>query len=371
MTSTTTLDFSPMVSLAEAIDLIVACPDNIFFLQAPPGCGKSYTHTQMRKHPALQGHLFPSIVDVPNLDIGDTAMPVVDKEKMLTNYAPNARFQLTQGKPVVLCLDEFTKGFDPVKNMLHPMFETTNRRLGDVLLHPGSIVYLTGNLSTDNVGDDLKAHSRNRITVLKVRPPTALEWIADFAKPNGLNASVIRWVEETPQCLDFYVTHASTIDGNPYPFNPKVPQQAFVSGRSLERASSVVDAYIAGVQGASRPITSNAMMCALAGTVGESAARDMEATIAFQQELPPMAAIVADPENTRIPDSPGACAVLIYSIIPRLDARNVSPVMRYILRLHREWQAVFIVNAAGSPQQGIIYKCEEVKAWLLKNQGVL
>ena len=114
MTSTTTLDFSPMVSLAEAIDLIVACPDNIFFLQAPPGCGKSYTHTQMRKHPALQGHLFPSIVDVPNLDIGDTAMPVVDKEKMLTNYAPNARFQLTQGKPVVLCLDEFSIAIDPV-----------------------------------------------------------------------------------------------------------------------------------------------------------------------------------------------------------------------------------------------------------------
>lgn len=363
--TTTAINTTPVVSLDEAYELIVSCPNVTFLLSGPPGIGKTYMRNRMMQDARLMHtHAFPPVVDVPNLDIGEAAMPVVDREKMVTNYAPNSRFMLTCGKPVVLFLDEITKGATPVKNMLNPLMERHARRMGDITLQPGSIVVGTGNLGTDGLGDTLQAHTRNRIVVLVVRPPTAEEWRLNFAIPKGLNGAVIRWVEENPQCLDFYYT--TSVEGNPYPYNPRVPQTAFVSGRSLETAADVVDQYVR-----TGTISPNALVASLSGAVGESAARDMEAHIAFQMELPKLDVIVANPDSAPVPTDPGACAVLIYSMVSRIDTRNISPVVRYISRLSREWQAAFVFAASKSPKQHVLYGCEDIKQWLLRNESIL
>jgi hypothetical protein len=51
---------------------------------------------------------YPCYVDCANLDLGDLAMPVVDRETMTTHYAPSARFGVARGqtRPVLLMLDE-------------------------------------------------------------------------------------------------------------------------------------------------------------------------------------------------------------------------------------------------------------------------
>lgn len=363
-----TISHKPTVSLAEALDLIIANPDLTFMLKGPPGIGKSYLWNTMKER-LSHSHNFPTIVDVPNLDVGDNATPVVDRERMVTNYAPNARYMLTEGKPVVLMLDEFSKGVPMIRNTLHPLFEVSNRRLGDIRLPKGSYVIGTGNLDTDGVGDNLQAHSRNRLVVLYVRPPTATEWLDNYAKPKGLNGAVMRWVEETPQCLDFYVT--TSVEGNPYPYNPRVPQDAFVTCRSLEESSQLVDSYFLS-QSSPYPITHNGLMCSLAGTVGEAAANDMLAVIQYMQQLASFSTIVENPDSAPVPQDPGACAVLVYSIVPRINKPHLlPPVMKYIQRLDREWQVVFVDTLSKSPNQKHAYACDAYNQWLLANVAIL
>ena len=362
-TTSNVLNFGKTLSVTQAAQLIMAVPDNIFMIRGELGVGKSSIHNFLRVQLA-HSHIAAPIVDVPNLDLGDTAMPVVDREKMLTNYAPSARFQLTCGKPVILCLDEFTKGAEPVKNMLHPLFETTNRRLGDVLLCPGSIVFLTGNLGQEGVGDSLKAHSKNRITEIQVRKPTADEWItwAQNNHSNPIDPVVIAWVRDYPHCLASFLDGDQ--DGNPYINNPKKMQGACVSPRSLERASNIVRAR--------EGFDTDALIAALAGTVGESAARDMEAYIAFQDQLQPWDFITANPKTASVPTDPGACAVLIFGAIQKITKETMPAFMEYLLRFSPEWQAVFAINVAKNPsKQSVAFSSPAFARWLQQNEDLL
>jgi len=154
------INFGKQVSLKQAAQIILATPMNRYFLQGEPGIGKSSLLKTLSA--SLPNHEV-AYIDVPNMDLGDIAMPVIDHESKITRYYPNSRFKIHLGKPVAIMLDEYSKGAEPIKNMLHPMLEVANPRLGDIPIHTDSIVFLTGNLASDAVGDNLKAHSRNRI----------------------------------------------------------------------------------------------------------------------------------------------------------------------------------------------------------------
>ena len=162
-------------------------------------------------------------------------------------------------------LDEFTKGADPVKNMLHPMLEKANPRLGDIPLAKDTIVFLTGNLTTDGVGDSLKAHSRNRLVPVTIQKPTAEEWI-EWGINKGIEPEVLAWVNQYPHVLASY-TDAAQAD-NPYIYNPRKPMNAFVSPRSLETASNIVRTR--------KHNDPDTVIAALSGAIGEAGARDMQ-----------------------------------------------------------------------------------------------
>ena len=185
--------FGKSITLKQASKLIQANPETRFLLEGEPGIGKSSLLESIAKD---MGYEY-AYIDVPNMDLGDIAMPVIDHETKTTKYYPNARFKIHEGKPLVIMLDEFTKGADPVKNMLHPMLEKANPRLGDTPIPKENIVFLTGNLSTDGVGDSLKAHSRNRLVPVLIRKPDAEEWI-EWAINKGLEPEVIAWVNRFP-----------------------------------------------------------------------------------------------------------------------------------------------------------------------------
>ena len=165
--------FGKAITLKQAAALIKSNPETRFLLQGEPGIGKSSILETIADSLGYD-HAY---IDVPNMDLGDIAMPVIDHETKTTRYYPNARFKIHEGKPVVIMLDEFTKGADPVKNMLHPMLEKANPRLGDIPLNKQNIVFPTGNLTTDGVGDSLKSHSHNRLVPVTISKPTAEEWI--------------------------------------------------------------------------------------------------------------------------------------------------------------------------------------------------
>lgn len=246
------------VTLNQAADLILACPNNRFMLQGEPGIGKSSIIKIIQEKTGYAA----CYIDVPNMDLGDIAMPIIDHETKTTKYYPNARFQFHLGKPVIAMLDEFSKGADPVKNMLHPVLEVVNPRLGDVPVPPGSIIFMTGNLSSDGVGDGLKAHTKMRITVVEISKPTAKEWLV-WAMENGISPVVMAWVDRNPHALASY--RDGDQQGNQYIFMPNTVQGAVVTPRTLELASNIIKMRSS--------FDHAALQAALTGTVGAPAAR--------------------------------------------------------------------------------------------------
>ncbi len=357
VTKTQEIKFGKTVTLTEAEALITSVTTNRFHLMGEPGIGKS----SMLERIAARVGMEYAYIDVPNLDLGDIAMPVVDHATKTTRYYPNARFKLEHGKPVVIMLDEYSKGADPVKNMLHPLFEVVNPRLGDVSVPAGSIVFSTGNLSSDGVGDGMKAHTKARLTKLVVRKPAAEEWLA-WAVPKGIAPEVCAWVDRYPHTL------ASYLDGgqgdNPYIFNPRAVQDSFVCPRTLELASNIVNSR--------SNFPSDALIAALTGVIGEAGARDMQAFIAYSDQLPSKAEIIADPKNAPVPTQPGACAVVVYSLISAAEKDNFSKFMEYIKRFSAEWQATFAINIAKNvSKQSIAFGNKDFSKWVADNQDLL
>lgn len=353
------ISFGSTVTLKQAAQLIISAPNNRFCLIGEPGIGKSTLLSAI-------GRMLPDsnigYLDVPNMDLGDIAMPVIDHEARVTRYYPNSRFRLHEDKPVVLMLDEFSKGADPIKNMLHPLLEFTNPRLGDVPLPPGSIIFLTGNLGSDGVGDTLKAHSRNRLTVVHVAKPSAEEWL-DWAMNNEIDPVVMSWVHQFPHALASYLDGDQ--DSNPYIFNPKKMQSGgFVTPRSLALASNIVSVRHQNDVGA--------MIAALSGTIGESAARDMEAYITYQDQLPSWDAIIANPTKAPIPKAQGACAVMVFGAITKINPKNIDAFMQYVSRMEAEWVACFAINVARNPdKQSVAFHSAKFREWICENEDLV
>lgn len=353
----TAINFGSTVSLKQAAQLIMSNPKVRFLVRGEPGIGKSSMLSTIAK--ALPGHN-PAYMDVPNMDLGDIAMPVIDHDNRVTRYYPNARFRLHEDKPVIVMLDEFTKGAEPIKNMLHPLLEVSNPRLGDVSIDEDSIVFLTGNLLTDGVGDNMKAHTRNRIVEIVVRKPDSDEWL-EWGLNNNIDASVLAWVRQFPQAL------ASYTDGdndNSYIYNPRKQQAAYVSPRSLQIASNIVSKRDKN--------DADATISALKGAVGEAAARDIEAFIAYQDQLPSWDSIIESPASATVPTSAGACAVLVFGAIAKIDRQTMTPFMKYLGRFEPEWQAAFAINVAKNPtKQAVAFSSAAFADWVQQNEDLL
>jgi len=352
------ITFGQSASLKQAADAISSNPELRYFLQGEPMIGKS---SIMKLIGERKPDHFKSYMDCSQLDLGDIAMPVVNRELGVTEYYPNSRFGMHTGEPVLMMLDEFTKAAEPVKNMLHPLLESSNPRLGDIPVHGESIIFLTGNLSSDGVGDVLKAHTHNRIIPMRVRKPSSEEWL-EWAVNNDIEPVVMSWVHQFPHALASYTDEGQ--EGNPYIFNPKKVQTAFVSPRSLERASHILKSR--------DKLDHETQIAALTGAIGEAGARDMQAYVEYQDQLPTWESIIKSPKTADVPTSAGACAVLVFGAITKVDKQNISAFMEYLERFDAEWQACFCINIAKNPQkQSVAFASKAFADWVQQNQDLL
>lgn len=317
---------------------------NTFLLQGQPGVGKSAILATLARQ--LPDYL-PCYIDVANLDLGDLGMPVIDREAMVTNYAPNARFGIgkNQNQPVLLMLDELGKASRPVLNMLLPVI--LEHRLGDVTLPTGSIVFGTTNLATDGVGDNVPGHAYNRMTVVDVGNPSVDDWLG-WAVENNIAPEVMAFAKEFPQVFERYDLLDKDAK-NPYIFNPLTGNtKAFCSPRSLEKASNIIK---------QRDVLGDALLPALAGTVGEAAARDMEAMVAMADQLPRFATIIGDPTKAKLPTTAGAYFLMAFSLAARADASNLTDIMTYVNRFESFEAGVLFASSLASNKSKVAMAC--------------
>ena len=179
--------------LAGAAKLIASTPTVRYILRGEPGLGKTalvYALQDLLGYPVAR-------IDCANLSLGDLAIPVPNHDNSTINWYHNARFKLQDGKPVIVVLDEFPKAGEEEMNMLHPLLEVNDPRLGDVPVPEGSVIFLTGNMDSDGVGDELGEHTRQRLVELIIQKPNAEEWLK-WAAGNNIHPLVMAWVDRFP-----------------------------------------------------------------------------------------------------------------------------------------------------------------------------
>ena len=348
-----------MVSLEEAAQLIAHVPEVRHEMVSEPGCGKTSSLARIGE---LAGITRLALIDCASMELGDGGLPWVNHERKVSGFYPNERFELDSGEPVIIMLDEFSKAPQPTQNMLHPLLEEHRPRFYNVPLPAGSIVTLTGNLSTDGVGDTQMAHTKNRKSRLFVRKPSAVEWIQNYAIPKNIDGSLIAFVHETPRVMASYIDPDQS--ENPYIFHPTRVQDAYASPRSLSRASNIIKRR--------HMFTHNAVMADLAGTLGLATANDLEAFVRYQDELPPRDSIINDPKHAMVPDSGAARYVLVFNLVTMADASNINSIFTYIDRLPVEFQSVFCLQIAKNKEkQGLAFRNSMFKDWLIQNEDLL
>ena len=353
------ISFGKTVSLMEAARLIVANPEIRFFLQGEPGIGKS---SLLKTIKTMLGYELSAYIDAGTMELGDTAIPFPNKEDKVMEYFPNGRFKLHLKKPAVIMVDEWSKAPPPVQAMLHPLLED-EPRLADLYLTNDTVIVLTGNLSTDGVGDLLKAHTRNRVTILRIRKSYADEWII-WAYDNNIAPEVIHYVEKNPDVMASYMDHGQ--ENNLRIFNPRRPDLSCVTGRSLARVSKIINnRHKAGVP-------DDAMIAALCGTIGEVAGRELHAMVKYADQLPAWSEIIANPERARLPESAGAMSIVIHMAVLKVEADTFDAVMTYIERLPKEFASMFMVQCANTPTKvKIASKNRKFAVWFANNQDLL
>lgn len=328
--------FAKSLTFNEIFDLIRLGGNSVtFMVQGEPGIGK----TSLGKALAQKLGYHFAYMDIANMSLGDLMMPVTNHDLKSTEFYPNEIFGLHEGKPVVVMMDEWTKGSREVKNMTLPL--ALERRIGCVKLHPDSIVFATGNLTGDGVGDSIQAHQMDRFVMVEMKKPDSEKWINEFAIQRDVDPTVIAFANEFPQVFQSYKDDPQNENG--YIFNPRSNSGVFCSPRSLEFASHIVKCK--------EHVTPDALHAALAGAIGPSAAAELVSFVSLSEELPPLASIVADPKKCALPQKPVTRLLLVFNLIMRAEKDNLTAIITYIRRMENEMQGIFVNKILKTPSK--------------------
>lgn len=332
------------ISMNECIDLISRIGEQLTVLvQGEMGCGKSAILKELAKsHP---NHV-PCYVDLTTKDVGDFLIPQIRTidGTPVCSFIPNEEFGFHMGKPLLIMLDEIGKTSKAVLNAtLCLMLE---RRLGVHKLPEGSIVFATTNLATEGLGDNLPPHARNRVCVVKMRKHTGEEWRWNFAQNAGVDPVVIATVIEYPAMTASFEDYERP-EMNEYINDPRVMRPAFVTYRSLEKASDILKKC--------RDMPEDVLTHALFGVIGQRATMDMMNILRLDNTMPTWSEIINKPMDTLVPSNGAAICLVISKAISNVEGKTFDAWMQYMSRLTREAQALFAmgVMSASCPKRSV------------------
>lgn len=352
-----------LVSLNEAALAIRATAGDITTLvQGDMGWGK----TSILKMLAEQlPDYIPIYFDCTVKDLGDLAIPMVKQTADGIDYvhmAPNEELGAhLVGQKLIIMIDELGKANPSVQNGLLRLMQ--ERQVGSHKLHPETIVFATTNKGTENVGDALKPHARNRITILPLRKSTNMEWI-EWGVNNGIDYALLGWCKDNPHAFASFEDVNDPKD-NPYIYHPKAAGRlSFITGRSMEKLSHILK---------KRALLGPDLTMSMAiGTVGGPAAADIMAHVRLGDQLPSLQSIKDDPLNAIVPTSSAAVCMVVYRALAAIEYDWADAWMTYMGRLDKEAQGMF-ANGARNPnykKKDIVMNTKKFAAWAAANAYV-
>lgn len=353
------------LNLAETTALIRNSHDTTVLVQGHMGTGKSSILKILADE--MPDHT-PCYFDCTTKDLGDITIPKIqtlntdDSAAPYVQYVTNEELGVHLNKPIILMIDEYGKANPAVKNaLLRVMLEG---KIGSYTLHPDSLRFATTNLGAEGVGDLLPAHARNRLTVVKMRKPTNVEWIEDYAINNGIDHTMIAWVQDNPQLFATFEDIKDPKD-NKFIYHPADPSRvSFVTPRSLEKASNWLK-----IRG---KLTEKVLMSALIGTVGSEAASNLNAFVRVADQLPSLDAIKKDPMGAVVPSSASAVCMVVYRTLQTIDKTWMDAWMDYASRLDKEAQTMFAMQVRRPTynKQAEVVTNKKFTAWCMANNYV-
>tara|TARA_R110000796_G_scaffold6645_4_gene23331 strand:+ start:1712 stop:2791 length:1080 start_codon:yes stop_codon:yes gene_type:complete len=290
-------------------------------------------------------------------DLGDLSIPWLNTEGEYVSYLPNEEFGIHHGKPVIIMFDEWAKANPSVKNgTLVTMLERT---VGTKKLPEGSIVFATGNLGAEGVGDIIQPHALNRMTIVTARKSTSDELI-EYGINHEWDHSVLGFIREFPMVLQGFEDVKDPED-NPYINHPKRPTAACITPRSLEAASDVLKLR--------DQFDDHTLTALLMGTIGDRGALDLMAFVKLADQLPSLQSIKDDPHNAKVPESASAVCMTVFRALGAMERNWVDAWMIYMQRLNKEAQGLF-ANGARVPaytHRNIVMQNAKFTQWAIDN----
>jgi hypothetical protein len=111
------------------------------------------------------------------------------------------------------------------------------------------------------------------------------------------------------------------------------------------------------------------MMAALAGTIGETGARDLVAYLRVADSLPTWESIITNPSTAIVPTSPAALCILAYSALQRIERDTVGKFFEYLKRTPKELQSVFCLSGLkNEKKKTILATSTPFVTWMRENQ---
>lgn len=355
--NTQIVSMDDQITLKQAEESILANRSIKHYLKGSPGIGKTSIAQALEKATGYRAFIIPCA----DIELGDIAMPVIDHENKLTRFYPSERFGLHLGKPIILILDEFTKASQSVQNMLHPALEQFRPRVAGAQLPEGSIVVLTGNLVSDGVGDNIKAHTRSRVVPIHVRNPTAEQWVAWMVQ-NGGHPTMLAWAMKYTHAFASYLDEGQ--ESNELIFNPKAPTKGYFCPRAGKTASDIL--------WNKDKVDYETLSACIEGAVGAPSKESILQFDRFHTQMPPWADIINNPMGTPLPTDPGALAVLTFSSIEKLQHHDeLDSLLKYLERTG-EWDAIFSISLARHKTKSLIaFKNTAFAKWVAENEDLL
>lgn len=323
------------VSIEDAAKLIAVSPRTAYFLEGPPGCGKTNaTASELRDVGKSV-----IIVDCQCVAPEDAAaIPVVDNQAI--QFLSHEKWK--PRKNMVIILDEFPKASADVMNAFLPLIFGRPRRYQENVYPDDTIVILTGNSAEFRAGDNMKPHVRNRIVQLNIMDPSP-ESARLVALNLGWDSRVIKWIDETPAALISYdesaIKQPDTENVDRYfGYDPRFPTRPYVSMRSLETLSTLLADFT------EHGVESKLFVPAFAGAVGARATASFMVSLRKTGEFVPMHTILNNPDTAAIPRELYDQRMVAVNCAASTTPDNWETVLQYVRRLRSEIQIVYGVS---------------------------
>jgi len=364
------------LSAQQVLNLIAAIGDKrTVIVEGENGIGKTALFHALRKLPKFADHIAVKPVDCTQLSDGSVWMPDLDRENGVSRELPNERFGVSannqlgvnNSKPIIVMLDEIAKAPQFIKNVLAPI--VYERRVGNLDMPEGSVVFCATNLSVEGLGDSIQAHLRNRLVFVKMRKPTADEWVK-WATDNQINPMIIAFVSNEPRVMQSFMDYekGGMFEGkdlskdNGFIFNPKSMQLAYATPRSLVAASDILNTGL-GV------LDDDTLEAALVGTVGATTAQALSSFIRFGRDICEYSRVIKSPDTAPLSDNPTAQLIQVFQFVTRVaDRTEAEAIVKYVWRMRAEMQSIFCNTVATSQRVAMFATINEFGRMLAEHK---